>query len=92
MVSYLFFDILPEKRNYLNRFALIKKKIIENTRNEKKENLVYYQVNCGVFTNLIRLKSHTKLSSDQNIQKLEENLGSKLTNHKMKKLPERSEV
>ena len=58
----------------------------------KRENLIYYQVNCSVFTNLIRLKSHTKLSSDQNIQKHGEDLGSKLTNHKMKKFPERSEV
>ena len=86
-----FFDILPEVWNYLNRFALIQKNYRKHEK-WKKENLVYYQVNCGVFTNLIRLKSHTKLSSDQNIQKHEENLGSKLTNHEMKKFPERSEV
>ena len=38
------------------------------------------------------LKISHKTPSDQNIQKHGENLGSKLTNHKMKKFPERSEV
>ena len=73
------------------KWKKVKKRIVENKGNEG-ENLAFYQVICNVFTNLIRLKSHTILSSDQNIQKHGENLGSKLTNHKMKKFPERSEV
>ena len=38
------------------------------------------------------LKISNETLIDQNIQKLKENLGSKLTNHKMTKFPERSEV
>ena len=61
---------------------------MENTTNEKKT--VIYQAICGRYTHLLRLKS--PVTCDQNIQKHGENLGSKLTNHKMTKFPKRSEV
>ena len=92
MWFHIFFWYFARKAKLLEPVRFNQKKNYRKHEKWKKENLVYYQVNCGVFTNLIRLKSHTKLSSDQNIQKHEENLGSKLTNHEMKKFPERSEV
>ena len=72
-----FFNILPKVWNYLNRFALIKKKNgrehekwkknqKKNCRKHKKwkrENLAFYQVICNVYIHLIRLKSHTKLQA-----------------------------
>ena len=78
-----FFNILPKVWNYLNWFAL-KKKMVENTRNEKnqkenswkhkkwkRENLAFYQVICNVNIHQIRLKSHTKLLAIKTYRSME---------------------
>ena len=51
--------------------------------NEKKQ-LIIYQATCSVYTHLLHLKSPTTLQV-QNIQKHAEILGSKVTNHRVKK-------
>ena len=79
-----FFNILPKVWNYLNRFALIKKKwqrTREMKKNQKKncrkhkkwkrENLAFYQVICNVYIHLIWLKSHTKLQAIKTYRSME---------------------
>ena len=59
----------------------------ENTRNKK--NLVSH-LWCLHSCDAFKISQNT--SSEQNLQEHGENLGSKLTNHKMTKFPERSEA
>ena len=53
-----FFNILPKVWNYLNQFALIEKKITENTTNENNKNLIIYQATYSVYTHLLGVKQN----------------------------------
>ena len=69
-----------------------KKKELQKIRAMQKEKTHNLPSNLYYIQSSAPLKISNETLIDQNIQKHKENLGSKLTNHKMTKFPERSEV
>ena len=74
--------------------SLRSKKNSQKNRYSNKQSLLYLLIwsPCNLQKYQNRKQFRVTISGDQNVKKHGENIGSKLTNHKMTKFPERSEV